>query len=563
MHRLPFALGRQLCGAAQRLVDYLQRQQFEAFAGIATGAPGLAAHGLQLLGACALPRLAEFAIERVETRHQRLGQNPQQAGIAAATVATLDPQQRQQGIQAQPAFRGLAEHMQAIANLRFLQVAQVGVQARQPHRGIVQLAFQLQFAVDVVGLDQFENVALQLAGAPRVEQLGLVELVGQLLQVAQRAIGFGTGQRRHQVVDDHRLGAALGLGTLARVVDDERVDVRQRAEQGVRPALCRQPDALAGQPFEVAVLADMDHRVGGKGMAQPEVKRQVAVRRHQVRIVVHRAGVHLVTPRRLNADEGQAKAQAGHHQPATAVHRVLLRRPPTLQHSLAVGLWQALEGGLVVGQAQALRTGAQVQMVEVVGHAAEQLVDQLRATARQVGQRIAFGLQGLENVQRRRWRVQANAVANAAIPGRVVGQHQGHALLRIRQARQLDPAAGQFGDKVHALGVGAVADHVGLAALAAPGHVLETDRAGDDAPVQFGQGNVHGQVTRPQALLAGFPAGLVVLRADGLQHRDVATERAQVGAFGAGQGKAGGVDQHFGPHLVQPGFDLLQAGAFL
>ncbi|EJT82749.1 hypothetical protein PPS11_43763 [Pseudomonas putida S11] len=74
---------------------------------------------------------------------------------------------------------------------------------------------------------------------------------------------------------------------------------------------------------------------------------------------------------------------------------------------------------------------------------------------------------------------------------------------------------------------------------------------------------MHGQVTRPQALLAGFPAGLVVLRADGLQHRDVATERAQVWAFRAGQGKAGGVEQHLGTYFVQPGFDLLQAGAFL
>jgi hypothetical protein len=121
--------------------------------------------------------------------------------------------------------------VQAIADLRFLQVAQVGVQARQPHRRVVQLAFQLQVAVDVVGLDQFEDVALQLAGTARVEQLRFVVLVGQLLQVAQRAVGFGAGQRRHQVVDDHRLGAALGLGALARVVDDERVDVRQRAEQ--------------------------------------------------------------------------------------------------------------------------------------------------------------------------------------------------------------------------------------------------------------------------------------------------------------------------------------------
>jgi hypothetical protein len=117
---------------------------------------------------------------------------------------------------------------------------------------------QLQFAVDVVRAP-VEDVALQLAGTARIEQLRFVVLVGQQLQIAQRAVGFGAGQRRHQVVDDHRLGAALGLGALARVVDDERVDIRQRPEQRVRPAVFGQPDALARQPFQVAVLADVDH----------------------------------------------------------------------------------------------------------------------------------------------------------------------------------------------------------------------------------------------------------------------------------------------------------------
>lgn len=123
--------------------------------------------------------------------------------------------------------------MQAIANLRLLQVTQVGVQARQPDRRIgvaVEVFVQGQFLVDAGFAHQLEDVLLQLAGTPWVEQLCLVILVGQQLQVAQRPVGFGASQRRHQVVDDHGLGAALGLGALARVIDDKRVDIRQRPQ---------------------------------------------------------------------------------------------------------------------------------------------------------------------------------------------------------------------------------------------------------------------------------------------------------------------------------------------
>src|SRR3546814_14182245 len=68
--------------------------------------------------------------------------------------------------------------------------------------------------------------------------------------------------------------------------------------------------------------------------------------------------------------------------------------------------------------------------------------------------------------------VQADAVTDAPIPGRVVGEDQRHALLRIGQARQVRPAPRQLSDKIHASGHGAVADHIALAALAAPGQEL-------------------------------------------------------------------------------------------
>ncbi len=103
--------------------------------------------------------------------------------------------------------------MQAVADLRLLQVAEIGVQLRQPAVRIVA-ELQADLAVETVVAQEDENLAAQLFGAARVEQRGIVELVGQALQVAQRAVALGAGQRRHQVVDDHRLGATLGLGAL-------------------------------------------------------------------------------------------------------------------------------------------------------------------------------------------------------------------------------------------------------------------------------------------------------------------------------------------------------------
>ena len=72
--------------------------------------------------------------------------------------------------------------MQAIANLRFLQITQIRVQTRQPDRRIgvaVQPGIQLQFTINLRVAHQLQNVALQLTGAARIEQLRFVIFVGQ------------------------------------------------------------------------------------------------------------------------------------------------------------------------------------------------------------------------------------------------------------------------------------------------------------------------------------------------------------------------------------------------
>ena len=47
------------------------------------------------------------------------------------------------------------------------------------------------------------------------------------------------------------------------------------------------------------MLADVNHRVGAVGLTQPEIERQVTVGRHQVRIVIDRARINLITARWL------------------------------------------------------------------------------------------------------------------------------------------------------------------------------------------------------------------------------------------------------------------------
>ncbi|MCY1418411.1 hypothetical protein D9M71_339700 [compost metagenome] len=109
----------------------------------------------------------------------------------------------------------------------------------------------------------------------------------------------------------------------------------------------------------------------------------------------------------------------------------------------------------------------------------------------------------------------------------------------------------------------AIAHHIRLAALAAPGQVLETDRAGDDAAIELRQGDVHRQVAGTEPLLAGLPTGLVVLGADGLKHRDVTAKGSQVRYVRARLREACGIEDDLGAGVVEPVFDLRQAPRLL
>ena len=106
----------------------------------------------------------------------------------------------------------------------------------------------------------------QLAGVQRGDVGVLVE---QLLEPGDVAVGLGTRHRRDQVVDQHGVGPALGLGALPGIVDQERVDQRQVAERGVGAARRGHAQRLAGQPLQVAVLAEVHDGVGAETVVDP------------------------------------------------------------------------------------------------------------------------------------------------------------------------------------------------------------------------------------------------------------------------------------------------------
>ena len=126
--------------------------------------------------------------------------------------------------------------MQSIPDLSFLEFAEVGVQFLK--QGLFPGCGQpgRQLTVQPGEVDFLQQLMFQMMGAAMVQLPGLMVFVQQAFQFLQRAVAFGAGQGRGQMIKDHGLGAALGLRTFAGVVDDEGVQVGKRAQGRLGPA---------------------------------------------------------------------------------------------------------------------------------------------------------------------------------------------------------------------------------------------------------------------------------------------------------------------------------------
>ena len=220
-----------------------------------------------------------------------------------------------------------AEGVQAEPDLGFLEFAEVAVRRLQPgfqillgHGGQLQL------------LQQGAQPLPQQGGAGAAQLPRLPVFIEQGLQALQVAVQTGPAQGRGQVVEDHRLGTALGLAALPRVIDDEGVEVGQGPQGPFGEAVLGQPQPLARQPFEIAVLANMHHHLGAEALAQPEVLGQVGVGWGQIGAVVAEARITVVAALGLDQQQHLAETQSPHGE-----GQAPLRNGRRLQARVSVG----------------------------------------------------------------------------------------------------------------------------------------------------------------------------------------------------------------------------------
>jgi hypothetical protein len=498
---------------------------------------------------------------------QRLAQTGQGGG-AAPDLAGAEHCEDQ--VDVVGAGRRVAEDVQAVADLGVLDLAEptVDVQQEVVEAVVLGTVGEAQVVVELGGLDEGPDLGADRRELRRVHRADLGVLVEELLQARDVAVGVRAGHRRHEVVDEGGVDAALGLGALARVVDQERVDQRQVAEGGVGAAGGGQARVLAGQPLQVAVLAEVDHRVGAETAVvgaggDPAVGGQVVVRGRQVRVVVDRDRVLAEAARRLDEDQQVAEAQGREDDVALRVgaavdEHLAGRRAPVLLDGGAQFLGEFGVPAAVVGRRDADRVAGQLllgQPVLVVAAGLDEGADQFVAVAggeaRHLGVRaevVALLAQAAQQGDRAGGGVQADRVADAGVLGRVGGQDERETLVRACDVAKSRVAYGDPGDPGGALGVGDIGRQAVLVDL------LEGERDGDQAAVELRDGDLAGRVERGDALVALLPGGTRTGQAQGLEDRHVeACEGTRVpglvvaagrglGGLGAARGEDGGHD---------------------
>ena len=400
--------------------------------------------------------------------------------VADATPHLGGAKDRQHEVDPALPSGGVAEDVQAVADLGVLDLAQPAVDVQQEvvELFIVGALVQTEVAVHLGGAHERPDLPADRGQLRRIHGGDVGVLVHQEFELGDVAIAFGARHRRDQVVHDEGVGAPLRLSALAGIVHQERVDQRQAAQGGVRAAGRGRCRILAGQPFQGAVLAEVDNGVRAEAVFQPAVGGQVVVGGRQVGVVVDRDRVLPEAARRLDQDDDVARSQRRQHEFARVVdEQGAGRGPPGVDHGLAQvggqvgGPFQVLLGGDLGVRVGELRGG---QPLFVLAARRDERVDEGVTCGgvvfgcpggvgvKDVGDRVvlaqvvALGDEAAQQPDRRHRGVQPDRVADAGVLGRVGRQHEREPLLGVVDVAQLGVVGGDSRDAQRPLRVGDV-----------------------------------------------------------------------------------------------------------
>ena len=214
--------------------------------------------------------------------------------------------------------------MQPVSDAQFLDVAQPCVELAQ-RLAARRLRREAAFGGEPGGEGAIDDRIGDEFRAPGIEAAGGRIFVQQRFDLAGGAGEFGFDQRRGHMADRHGADAAARLRRLAGIVDDERIDDRRCARQDRRRAIRGEGDRLAGQPFERAVRAEVDHGVDTRLLAQQEIEGDIGMAGRQGRVVIFVASPVATTAVRLDREREIAGRQRGEMKCAISRERIVLR----------------------------------------------------------------------------------------------------------------------------------------------------------------------------------------------------------------------------------------------
>ena len=177
--------------------------------------------------------MPEITIQRIEGDAQVHGHRAEQGCIPRIPFATRHTGKGDGQIAGLVACGGLAEDVQAVADLAFFQLTQIGIKFCQI---VIRITVKARIFGKAGDIGQRQNFGAQMFDPARIDARRLIVFVHQCFEIAQRSVVFGAGQRRGKVVDDDCTCAPFGLGAFAWIVDDERVDMWRGTKHGLWPA---------------------------------------------------------------------------------------------------------------------------------------------------------------------------------------------------------------------------------------------------------------------------------------------------------------------------------------
>ena len=237
--------------------------------------------------------------------------------------------------------------MQALTKLAFLDITDKLVNAGQGlSRADVFIKAQISFYAE--GFCFGADIVFQPLPPFRIKTICVRKFIQQGFQIAELCRGFRVAQRRRNMAKGQRTYPAFGLSRFARIIDNKRINDRQIACQGFRPAGLRQGNRLARQPFQRAMRPDMNNRIDRTAGLKPQIKRHITMTGHARDIMIVSVPVSRVAAFRLQGHQRVADLNRRKSEHLSADKSIVVDIAPDCLQITLQDLWQTAQGSLIV-----------------------------------------------------------------------------------------------------------------------------------------------------------------------------------------------------------------------